>query len=362
MAAVLGGFLWFVTTITPYQPPQQQAVFYWADDHAVDRGTYQRVRVTQVEQKYVQGELIDGDNKGVVATVRTGSQLERHQLLQQGDIIIVTESVSDGKRGALSYVDTMRLPALAVLLAVFIVCVVFVSGRQGALSVVGLILSILVIGWLIVPLILSGYDPLFVSLVGSYIIAVVSVLVSHGWCKRTFIAIACIVGVLTLVACLAWLVTIVASLSGIADEVNYYLLQSNEHLNMRGIVTGGIVIAALGVLDDVVTTQVATVDELHNTDKRQTRKQLFKSAASVGSEHVASLVNTLALAYVGASLPFVVMLASQSVMPPILMLNGEYIATEIIRTLVASIGLVVAVPLSTAVAAAVYKRSATMRV
>ena len=126
---------------------------------------------------------------------------------------------------------------------------------------------------------------------------------------------------------------------------------------MVGIISG-IIIASLGVLDDVVTTQVATVEELHKSNPALSRRELFRAASSVGSEHITSLVNTLALAYVGASLPFIIMLTMRQTNSPLITVNGEYIATEVVRTLVASIGLVVAVPVSTGVATWVYTRSA----
>ncbi len=359
----LGIFLFIATTLTPYRPPDQQASFYEARS-SDQTSQYQRVRILQAPAGgKTQGELLDGNRTGEQVEVRVGTSGPGVSL-KKGDVIFAIESLMDkaNDRGSVSYVDRVRLNALAVLLALFVALVVFVSDRRGALSIAGLLLSILVIGWFIIPMIIKGHNAFLITLIGSYVIAIASVLVAHGRRRRTYIAIACILAVLTLVALLAWIATWLVSLTGIADETAFYLAIDNQALDMRGVVIGGIVIASLGALDDIVTTQVATVEELHRSDQKQSRAVLAKAASSVGNEHITSLVNTLALAYVGASLPFIIMMMSRSSVSPLITLNGEYIATEITRTLVASIGLVVAVPLSTFVATMIYTRTTHRKV
>lgn len=351
---LLGAFLWYATTLTPYRDTQQKNSFYETSDARSSH--YQRARVNSALQEgTLRAVLLDGQNKGSEIEVKVGGVKGSTITPSVGDVLLVVEH-SGSDEDIVAYVDRWRLPVLAVLLVVFVGSAVAVGGRQGAMSVIGLLLSILVVGWFIVPMIVKGYDALVISLVGSYIIAITSVVVSHGWRTRTFISVGCIMGIVTLVAALAWLATTLASLSGVADEAAYYLSIDNHQLDMRGMIIGGIIIASLGVLDDVVTTQVATTEELYKADTTQSPKKLYRAASSVGREHIASLVNTLALAYVGASLPVVIMLSMQNNLSTMLAFNGEYIATEVLRTLVASTGLIFAVPISTLVATIYYTR------
>lgn len=351
----LAGFLLFMTHISPYQPPRDEAIFTVTAD---SDSPYQRARVVSNESdgKFT-AELMDGYEKGLSVNVLVG---ETDSVgVAKGDTVLVTrDPASNTQTGEIfAFVDQFRLPALGILLAIFVALVAFIGGRRGILSVAGLLVSIMVIGWFMIPRILQGQNVLIITMISAYIIAIVSVIVAHGWRKRTFISVGCICLVLTGVALLAWLATLFTSLTGMTDETAFYIAMGREWLDMRGLIVGGIIIASLGVLDDVVTTQVATVEELHKSNPKMPRTKLFKAASSVGSEHITSLVNTLALAYVGASLPFIIMLMAQSSVPSLITINSQYVATEVVRTLVASIGLVVAVPASTLLATLIYTHS-----
>lgn len=141
-----------------------------------------------------------------------------------------------------------------------------------------------------------------------------------------------------------------AKLSGFgSDEAVYLNFNTHGSLDFAGLLLGGIIIGTLGVLDDIAITQTAVVRELLHTDGNLTKKDIYRKALNVGREHVGALVNTLALAYTGASLPLVLLL-SQSTMPALFLINSEVFATEIIRTVVGSIGLIMTVPITTALA------------
>ena len=144
-----------------------------------------------------------------------------------------------------------------------------------------------------------------------------------------------------------------AALSGIYDETSSLLnMAGRSNLDMYGILLGGIIIASLGVLDDVVTTQVAAVDELRQAKPHASWRELFGRGMSVGREHLSALINTLALAYVGIAMPTILVLSQQITTHSQLLvtLNYEYIAVEIIRTVISSLGIILAIPLSTALA------------
>lgn len=363
VGVVLFVLLAVVTHLTPYEAPAApvtSAVFQ-ADDQAVDTvSVYERVKLIEASRDgTATGELLDGEQKGRVITV-TGLEARDQRQSHAGDIVIVKDETQSSAERGYTYIDKLRLPGAFILVMLFVGAVALVGGRRGLLSIAGLFLSILVIGWYIIPLIMHGFNAFLAALTGAYIIATGSVLVAHGRRRRTYISIACIYFVLTFTAVLAWIATWVASLSGVSDEMTYWLSLDMKNLDMQGIVAGGIIIATLGALDDVVTTQVATVEELYKTRPKQSGSRLFLAASSVGSEHISSLVNTLALAYAGASLPLIIATIHQA-NSLFLVANSEYIMIEVVRTLVASLGLVMAVPLSTAAATFIYKRFGTAK-
>ena len=148
-----------------------------------------------------------------------------------------------------------------------------------------------------------------------------------------------------------------AKLSGAAqEEASYLHLEALPTLDLRGLLLGGIIIGALGILDDVTTAQVAVVDELKKANPSLSHGELYRRGISVGQEHIASLINTLVLAYAGASFPLLLVFALDKTIPLWVSLNAEFIAEEVVRTLVGSIALVFAVPISTFLAAYFFSR------
>jgi uncharacterized membrane protein len=203
----------------------------------------------------------------------------------------------------------------------------------------------------IAPAVLDGSDPLLVCTVGASLIAFVSLYLTHGVNPMTTVALAGTLGSLAITLVLAVVFFELASFTGLASEEALTLPAVSAELDLRGLLLGGVVIGTLGALDDVTVTQAATVWELNATDRRLGFRRLFGSGMAVGREHIASTVNTLLLAYAGASLPLVLLFAvsDQSLAT---VANSELVAVEIARTLCGSIGLVAATPLTTALAAA----------
>jgi len=240
---------------------------------------------------------------------------------------------------------------LAVLL--FVVVAVIFGRIRGLTSLVGLAISVGVLGWFVVPQILKGSDPLFVCFIGAAVIALTSLYLAHGFNKRTTIALAGTMSTLAVATLLSVLFVSAAKLVGLATDESFYLeIAKNIDLNLRGLLLGGIIIGALGVLDDVTIGQAVTVYELKDANPGFDFKELYRRGMSVGREHIASLINTLFLAYAGVALPVILYLSAfQSQLPLWLTINGESIAEEIIRTVVGSIGIILAVPITTLLAA-----------
>lgn len=355
LAAVLllSAVIALVTVITPYQPSRQTYGFYESETEATDQEVY-RADVIRVDDQQLTATLLDGPRKNQRVTVPY-DHISAFQRVDEGSRIIVLAS------GGQDFFQSLyRLPLLIVLLTVFILVVLFVGRRRGMMSLLGLGAGILVVVGVTIPLIVNGHDSFWVTTGSAFLIAVVSVVLAHGWNRRTVVSLIAIMTVLLGVTVLAKIVTYALGLTGVVGEAELYLTVAQSSIDLSGIFVGGIVIATLGALDDIVTTQVATVDVLHAENPRLSKKELYRKAADVGGEHIAALVNTLALVYVGASLPLLVIYAVSD-NDWLNLVNQGFIATEITRTLVVSIGLVLAVPFSTWLAVQLMTRKRLFR-
>ncbi len=263
-----------------------------------------------------------------------------------GDTVIVQSSTIDGE--AIFFIaDIVRKRALLLLLGFFAVAVVLCGGWAAARSFIGMALSFAILFLAILPLILHGFPPIPVSIIGALAIMAVTFLISHGWNVKTQAALAGTTISLLITAILALFFSWYAHLSGI-DEETAFLLSDFPLLDTRGILLAGIIIGTLGVLDDITISQASAVMELRIANPLLQAKQLYKSALRIGNDHISAAVNTLVLAYAGSSIPLLLLLSSvPSGESWSLMLNREVLAVEIVRTLVGSIGLLCAVPVTT---------------
>ena len=270
--------------------------------------------------------------------------------VEPGDEVLVTAYEAGGET-VYFIADRLRTFPLWALGAVFAAAVVLVGRWRGVWSLVGLAASFLVIVRFIVPAILSGMNPLAATLIGASVIMTATLVLAHGATPKTGAALAGTVLSLLLAVLLATFAVDAAALTGLAGDQEATLrLLSGGTIDARGVLLGGIIIGALGVLDDVTATQSSAVFELRRANPLLGAGELFARGLNVGRDHIASTVNTLVLAYAGAALPLIVILSVQPE-PLGLLISREQIATEIVRTLVGSIGIVAAVPITTAIAA-----------
>ena len=294
-----------------------------------------------------------GPRKGERVTVENGMLDGRADMrLRQGGRIVVEFSArGDGTEQVLLR-EQYRLPRLLWLTAAFVALALLLGGMTGVTSLLGLGVSVLVLLLFVVPRIVAGGDPLLISVVGCMLIACFSLYLAHGRTRRTSVALIATLITLALAAIVAVAFVQVALLFGMGSEESVFLQMGTlSMVDLRGLLLGGMLLGALGVLDDITTAQCAAVEEISKANPRLTEAQLRLAGASVGKEHIASLINTLALAYAGASLPLLLLLDANSDFPLWVTLNGEFLAEEIVRTLVGSIALLLAVPISTALAA-----------
>lgn len=308
-------------------------------------GTIQRYQIARVE-------LLEGEYQGIVMEMDYGRRqvLSSAVYLQPGDRVLVT--VGSRPDGVLTvyFVDFVRTNSLLWLTGIFFATILVISRWKGLRSLLSMAFSLTVIIGYIIPHILAGEDPLRVSITGSILLLGVTLYLTYGWNLKTHSAVVSMIFVLLITGSLAGLFVIITRLTGAGDENALFLLQMlNAQINLRGLLLGGMIIGALGVLDDLVTTQASAVFELHHANPSLGFRPLFRSAMRIGQDHVAATVNTLVLAYAGASLPMLLMFSLGRGDYGYLV-NFEFVAEEIVRTLVGSLGLITAVPLTTAIA------------
>ncbi len=316
------------------------------EDGEIDLGgTRQRYQLARVE-------VLEGEYRGILMEMDYGKRqvLSNAVYLKTGDhILVAVGSRPDGVL-AVYFVDFVRSDSLLWLAAIFVIVILVISRWEGFRSLLGMMFSLLVIIAYIIPHILAGEDPVLVSIVGSVILLGVTLYITYGWNLKTHAAVLSMILVLLITGILASLFVFFTRLTGSGDENALFLLQMlNTQINLRGLLLGGMIIGALGVLDDLVISQASAVFELHQANKALGFRELFQSAMRIGQDHVAATVNTLVLAYAGASLPMLLMFSLGQGNYGTLV-NFEFVAEEIVRTLVGSLGLVTAVPLTTAIA------------
>ena len=301
----------------------------------------------------VTGEVAEGADAGRELTFNHATG-PNGRLMEVGDRILVARSDSgQGGEGSQYYlVDYDRRSPLLILALLFAAFVVALSRWHGLFSLLGVAISLAVLTIFVMPAILDGGNPLAIAIVGAAVIMFVNLYLAHGFNARTTTAILGTMGSLALTGLLAVIFVEVGRFTGFGSEEASFLQLSADQVNLRGLLLGGIIIGTLGVLDDVTITQASAVWELRAANPSFVFADLYRSAIRIGRDHIASTVNTLVLAYAGASLPLL-LLFTVSRRPLDDVLNSEVVAEEIVRTLVGSIGLVASVPVTTALAASV---------
>ncbi len=335
------------TAITSYGSETVRAeVVQITEQGSIDLGghtqTYQIARV----------KILEGEFKDVPMEIDYGKRQIRSDdyLLSPGDKVIVSISTTPDNVVNAYFVDFVRTGPILWLTIIFAAAILAISAWKGLRALLSLAFSLFIIIAYIIPHILAGEDPLQVSIIGSAILLGVTLYLTYGWTLKTHAAVVSMILVLVLTGLLSLIFVLFTRLNGMGDENVMFLMQSmTTPINLRGLLLGGMIIGALGVLDDLVTTQAAAVFELHHANPNFGFRSLYKSAMRIGQDHVAATVNTLVLAYAGASLPMFLMFSLARGDYGYL-INFSFIAEEVVRTLVGSLGLIAAVPLTTAIA------------
>ncbi|GAA4449958.1 YibE/F family protein [Phytohabitans houttuyneae] len=262
--------------------------------------------------------------------------------------LIHTEGTASGV--AYQILDHQRGNGLWVLVVAFALAVVAFGRLRGLAALGGLAITFGVLLFFIVPAILDGRSPLLVAVVGSTAIMLSVLYLTHGFTVPTTVAVLGTLASLTLTGLLAAAATAALHLTGVGTEETNFLTIAYSDVNMQGLLLAGILIGSLGVLDDVAVTQAVTVSELAHANPALSATRLYRAAARVGRAHITSVINTLVLAYAGASLPLLILLAAGNARLGE-SLTSQMLSQEIVRSVVGTMGLIAAVPITTALAA-----------
>ncbi|EDY62240.1 YibE/F family protein [Streptomyces pristinaespiralis] len=295
-------------------------------------------------------EVTTGQDKG--RTFVEIVQPDAPRQLKEGQGVVVAYAPDAPRDLQYSVTDVDRGFPMAVLAGIFAVVVVLVGRMRGVMALISLAVSFAVLTLFILPAILQGSNPLIVAVVGASAIMLIALYMCHGVTARTSVAVLGTLISLLLIGLLGSLFIGWASLSGNTDDNTGLIHGLYPEIDMSGLLLAGVIIGSLGVLDDVTVTQTSAVWELRQADPGMGPRALYRSAIRIGRDHIASVVNTLVLAYAGAALPLLLLFSiAQSSVGTVA--NSELVAEEIVRTLVGSIGLVASVPVTTALAALV---------
>lgn len=293
----------------------------------------------------VRAVITSGEKTGEV--VRFESEIVS---LERGDDIIVNRIQTIGGEEYITYADFERRSVLIVVAVLFIVMLLAFAGWQGLRALASLGGSVCAIFFLLVPALLAGFNPVLASMCIAGSILALVLFGTHGFNPRATIAFFGTLSAVIMTGIIALVSTKAMKLTGFSSDASVYLnFATNGSLDLSALLLGSIIIGILGVLDDVSITQASVVQQLKSANPSFGFNDLYRRAVKVGKDHIGSLVNTLALAYVGVSLPLILLYA-QADSSFWQTINQEIVASELLRIMVGSIGLILAVPATTAVA------------
>ncbi len=299
----------------------------------------------------IEAEILEGEKKGEYVVLEND-----YLILKPGEIFYVLYSRDFEGRETYAVSEPYRLSSLLILGVIFLGVLFLFGGIQGVRGFLSLLGSLFLIGYLLLPGLFAGYSPILLSIGISSVIIIIGSYVTHGFNKTTSAAVIGMILTVLITGGLAYWSVDATRLSGFSsDEAMYLNLDTEGRIDFAGLLLGAIMIGLLGVLYDVSIGQAVSVEEIMRAGPGLGAKAVYQRASRIGKEHIGALINTLAIAYVGASLPLLLLFYSSS-SSFLNLLNREIFAVEIVRTMVGSIGLILAVPITTLITVFILKR------
>jgi uncharacterized membrane protein len=292
----------------------------------------------------------DWQDKEIIFQGINDYQVIKNNIYEVGDKVLVAFSPGPGGEENYYITDYIRHPSLYWLALIFVILVALIGKWKGLRALIGLLASFFVIMKIIVPKILAGSNPLAISIFGSILILLLVVYLTEGINKKSHLAILSVTISLIIVGILSVLFANISKLTGMAQEEAMFLISFGKGMiSFKGLLLAGIIIGTLGVLDDAVISQIASVEQIKKANSDLSKKEVYIKAMKIGVSHMSSMINTLFLVYAGASLPLLLLFTINE--PPFQtfnhIINNEIIAIEIVRALAGSIGLILSIPIAT---------------
>ena len=295
-------------------------------------------------------EILEGQQKGEVVETMPTWITNKEALFDEGSKVYLSKITGFEGEEVWTVESYSRESALLILAGAFVLLIILITGMRGLRATVGLLVSFCTIYFFAIPKINDGSNFFLISTVAILILLCAVTFVTYGLNKKSLIAFgSTLLGILIITA-IGYIVTTSLDINGLGEEEATMLLDTTQGvIKLSWVFLLSIVIGALGVLDDVTIGQVSSMLEIYETDKTLSAKELFRKTMNVGKDHIASMVNTLFIAYAGSSFVLVMLLSASS--PDFrILINEGFIVEEIVRTLVASIGLILVVPLTSFIA------------
>lgn len=312
--------------------------------------TQQNIKLIGLEGQFKDEEII---YRGISEIELIGG----HLYSPGNKVLVLATRLSENDTFSFYITDYVRSDNLIFIFIIFILALLIVGRLKGFRSILSLFLTFVVIIFFIIPQIMAGLNPVFITLIGSIFILLLIIYLTEGINLRSHLATISMFISLLLVLGISSLFIYLIKLNGAFSEDVFALINIGQKtLNLKGMLLAGMIIGSLGVLDDVIISQVVAVEQLLKTNPLQNWKEVFKKAYAIGISHISSMTNTLFLAYAGASLPLLMLFVSPD--NPFTtveqILNNEAVSTEIVRALSGSLGIVLSVPISTLIASWVF--------
>lgn len=279
-----------------------------------------------------------------------------------GDAVLVNYNI-DPTNGTVIYTitDFVRTPSILLLFIMFVLITLLVTRQKGFFSLAGLALSYVFIFQFLLQNIKAGISPFLLAILSAIVIIPVNYYLVHGFTRKTTYAVVGTIITLVITGLLAYIFVEAGRLTGFTtDEAGFVSAVSNGMISLRELLLAGIIIGALGILDDITISQSSIANQLKLAQPKIKFKELFNRTMQVGGDHIASLVNTLILVHTGAAMPLLLLFVT-SESSFIETINREVIAEEIVRTLVTSIGLILALPITTFIACYFFVRAKNLK-
>lgn len=318
----------------------------------LDEQTLTREDGSENIQQKLKLEGLEGEWAGKEIIFDAISELDvvSAQRYRAGDRVMMVRTETVGDEDRFYVTDFVRDRTVYLIMAIFALCIIALGRWKGVRALVSLGLSFIVIVWFILPQLLAGRSPLVIGILGAFFIVVTLIYLTEGWRRQSHLAVITILLALVIVSLLSTIFTAVAHLSGLASEEVLILTGLGlGTIDFTGLLLAGIIIGTLGAMDDVVISQIESVAQLKQANPQMRASELFKRANRIGTTHMGAMINTLFLAYAGASLPLLLLFSVNRAQFATAgdIVNNEMVATEIIRTVVGSIGIALAIPIAT---------------